>query len=779
MIHFRFRFVAACALLLTWSAACASRGPGSVGEYRAEIRRTQGGIPHITASDLGSLGFGTLYAMAEDDPCILAEQYLTFGARRSATLGPEAGRLESDFFYQLLINRGQGAEPLPGELEELFAGAADGYNYFLSRTPIEEFPDRRCRGAEWVRPISALDVKRVSRADYAMAYLLPIVVAAAPPADSSAEALLDEEAFALAVQRYQEVPKEGGSNAVAVGALGSASGAGMLLANPHMPWNEPFQRFYPLHQTLEGRFDAIGANLIGRPRVGFGHNNDVAWTSTVSTAKRMTFYRLELDPEDPSRYLFDGVSRPMQREEVEVEVRGPGGVSETRRHTFYSTHFGAMLVESEIFEWTDRYAFAVRVAEGGWRGEVSALEQLSARSVRELKAIHDRHQFMTVNLIAADRSGEVLYGDLGPVPHLTDAQLEDCGLMRGAALDGSRSACQWGRDGDAAVEGIFGPKRAPFVFRRDFVTNSNDSHWLPNPASPLAGFPSIYGSEVTARTLRTRSGLRMVNAHLSPDFGDGDAKISLSELQALALSNESEAGRLLRDSVVRLCRAAPRVRLPEGDEVDLTEACGVLAGWDLRADLASQGAVLFREMMTAANGPAYTRHFPATFEFRTPFDPGDPIGTPRDLSEHDNPAVLQSLAQAVVRLRKAGIPLSAPLGSVQSVLRGGERIPLHGGPESEGIFNKIEAAFAGSEGYPDVTSWSSSWILAVDFGAETPRSRGILTYSLSSNPDSPHHADQTRLFSRKAWLGLPFRAPAVAAEAQRSVVLRAPRSGSR
>ena len=64
--------------------ACASFAPQP--EYRAEICRTDGGIPHIRARDRAGIGFGTLYAMAEDDVCILAEQFLTLGAARSRFL---------------------------------------------------------------------------------------------------------------------------------------------------------------------------------------------------------------------------------------------------------------------------------------------------------------------------------------------------------------------------------------------------------------------------------------------------------------------------------------------------------------------------------------------------------------------------------------------------------------------------------------------------------------------------------------------------------------------
>jgi len=53
------------ALLFSASPALAASKTG----YRAEIRRTTGGVPHIKARDFGSLGFGFGYAYAQDQIC--------------------------------------------------------------------------------------------------------------------------------------------------------------------------------------------------------------------------------------------------------------------------------------------------------------------------------------------------------------------------------------------------------------------------------------------------------------------------------------------------------------------------------------------------------------------------------------------------------------------------------------------------------------------------------------------------------------------------------------
>jgi acyl-homoserine-lactone acylase len=121
------------------------------------------------------------------------------------------------------------------------------------------------------------------------------------------------------------------------------------------------------------------------------------------------------------------------------------------------------------------------------------------------------------------------------------------------------------------------------------------------------------------------------------------------------------------------------------------------------------------------------------------------------------------LATGVQRLRDAGVALDARLGDIQFVTRNGERIPIPGGTNASGLLNIIGAPFSASGGgYPNVTS-GSSWIQATEFTDDGPVSRGILTYSQSINPGSPHHADMTKLFSQEQWVDLPFHEGDVAA----------------
>jgi acyl-homoserine-lactone acylase len=62
--------------------------------------------------------------------------------------------------------------------------------------------------------------------------------------------------------------------------------------------------------------------------------------------------------------------------------------------------------------------------------------------------------------------------------------------------------------------------------------------------------------------------------------------------------------------------------------------------------------------------------------------------------------------------------------------------------------------------------------MAVEFTDRGPISQGVLTYSQSTNPDSPHAGDQTRLYSQKGWDDLNFTEAAVRKAAVSTMVLK-------
>jgi acyl-homoserine-lactone acylase len=157
-------------------------------------------------------------------------------------------------------------------------GFAAGYNEFLRRRGKDKLP-RWCRGADWVFPITANDL-----AAYRRVFVLPLSRFAGAIASTSPPSKRSEPSA-----RIDWRAPEQASNGWAIGKDLSASGRGMLLANPHYPWVGA-NRFWEKHLTIPGKLDVYGVSLIGVPGVAIGFNSAVAWTHTVSAGKRQTFY---------------------------------------------------------------------------------------------------------------------------------------------------------------------------------------------------------------------------------------------------------------------------------------------------------------------------------------------------------------------------------------------------------------------------------------------------------------------------------------------------------
>ncbi len=749
------------------------------GGLEATITRQKQGIPTIEAKSFKSLGFGYGYALAEDEICTLADTYLTSQAKRSQYFGPDAespegfDNLDSDIFYQRIIDQGtvealvklDGPQALKPEVKKAVKGYVKGYNHFIAKRG-DKISDPACAGQPWVQPISKIDAYRrfYELALYASQGVAIDGIANAAPPGGNPRPARDAEPTA-SPQELDDLAaafdfSDTGSNGWGLGKEVTKKGSGIVLANPHFPWQGP-RRFYQSHLVIPGEIDVSGASLLGSPVINIGHNETLAWTHTVSTAFRFTPFQLDLKPGDPTTYLVDGQEVPMEQQQVTVQVKQPDGTLAPVTRTLHSTRYGPVterISGQNLFGWTNQTAFAMFDANAdNFRLLNHFFETNLAKSTNKLLKILRKYQGIPwVNTIAADSKGKTLYADIGAVPNVPNAKVVTCSSALGQVtfpaaglpvLDGSRSECALTTDADARAEGLMGVSQMPFLKRNDYVANGNDSYWLTNPEQPLEGFARIIGNERTARSLRTRVGLLMIGSRLAGTDGRAGNEFTRKNVQELVFENRHYAGELWRDTLVQYCNDNAVVMGPNGP-VNVSAACPVLAAWDLHVNLDSVGALLFTRFMD--------RFGAAQGRFATPFDVNNPVLTPNGLDTAGNQAALEeALGGAVEDLRAANIPLDAPYGQFHFEPRGGELISIHGGEGGQGVFNAIADRFTPGVGYNDITA-GSSFVMVTEFDKNCPNDRSILTYSLSDNPNSKHFADQTRMFSRKKWVDPPF-----------------------
>jgi acyl-homoserine-lactone acylase len=780
--------------------------------YRVTIRRTAHGIPHIIAGDWASLAYGYGYSLAQDNICVLADMYVTVRAERSRYFGPDgswtnrgnsttANNLNSDFFYQKIIDQRTVerllAEPPPAgplpEIREGVRGYVAGYNAYLRDVGVDHISDPACRGKPWVKPLEEIDAYRRF---YSLALLAssgvavdgiggasPLVSIAAGQRETAAQrakvaAATRAQRNALSgmtPNRFDDLLGGIGSNAFGLGREATQSGHGMVLGNPHFPWDGS-ERFYQAQLTIPGKVDVAGASLMGVPLINIGFTRGLAWSHTVSTARRFTPFQLNLVPGQPTSYMVDGAVHTMKPTDVTVMALVDGALRPEKR-TLYDTEWGPVLtgiLNLPIFPWTPVSAFALGdVNAGNFRYLNHFFLTNEAQSVPELDAIEKRYLGIPwVNTIAADSTGKAYYADIGAVPNVSNAKIADCSTPLGVVtdralrvqiLDGSRSSCRWDSDPDAIKPGIFGPSHLPWMIRDDYVTNSNDSYWLSNPKHPLEGFSRVIGDERTVRTPRTRLGLRIVQQRLDGTDGMPGKGFTVDLLTQAVLNDRQYLGEQWRDAAVAMCKQSP-LELGTSGLVDVSGACPVLEKWDLHDNLDSKGALLFRRFaahVVAAPGGAPANPF-ASYVWAKPFDASDAVNTPSGLNT-SNPYVRAALADAVTDLQNLGAPLDASLRDWQYEKRGDEKIPIHGGPGTLGDFNAINVTWNAATGYGNVPH-GSSHIQAVELTGGCPIAKTILTYSQSTDPTSPWFADQTRMFSKKEWVTWPFCEDAINAD---------------
>jgi acyl-homoserine-lactone acylase len=744
--------------------------------------------------------------------------------------GTRNTNLESDSFYRAINASGRieellAQDPPHGprtEIREAVTGYVAGYNRYLQEVGgADGVRDPRCNGAEWVRPIDEMDVYRRF---YQLASLASTGVAideiggATPPlpggggggdeqpaADELGELVGRLDLLApssSSVDRLPDIPGVTaeqrdlvdrlperfneelgiGSNAYGFGADATADGSGMVLGNPHFPWTGG-ERFYQAHLTIPGVADVQGGSLFGVPVILIGTTEGMAWSHTVSTAFRFTPFQLTLVPGSPTTYLVDGEPRDMQERRVTVPVRGEDGTVEEVERSVWWTDYGPVItgvLGLPLFPWTPAVAFAMGDANDHMRYLNHFFETNQAQTVRELYDIQVRNQGVPwVNTIAADSTGEAYYADISVVPNVPDEKVQTCPTALGIVtflalglpvLDGSRSDCGWDSDEDAVAPGILGPSNLPHLFRDDFVHNGNDSYWLTNPAEPLEGYARIIGDERAERTLRTRIGLVMVEDRTNgeDDYTDLHPDRWTKEiLQLAALDNRQYAGELTRDDLAALCESLPVVPSTSAGPVSTDGACEALAGWDVRDDLDSTGAILFRRFWQNLQGMVSPVGDPTGtgllgIPWSTAFDAEDPVHTPNTLRTSD-PRVAVALGDAIADLEGAGIPFAAALGDWQYTTRQGERIPTHGGPGGVGVFNAINVSWQGDPDAPGTgygaVPHGTSFLMAVTWPRDSScpvDASAFVTYGNSEDPTSAHALDQTRRFSAKEWIPMRF-----------------------
>ena len=708
----------------------------SDGQLEATIRRTTGGVPHIVADDLKSAAFGHGYAQAQDNVCMLAEAVVKARSERSKYFGPGPDvqfapgasvglNIINDFSFKAQqIYAGAEAEfpTLSPESRALIEGFTEGYNRYVNETDASQFP-AECADQDWVKPITPVDLLAHYRivGQYASGALFATgaVFLAVPPGESPAPTpvssvtnaeevnnlLKSVVATAEAGARSQTNFADMGlaSNAWGIGSELTEQGRGALLANPHFPYTG-HRRLYEVQMTVPGYLNVHGAGLLGTAIPLINFNENLAWSHTVTTSRRFTWYELVLkDDGEFLTYVKDGVEKPITTETYQIEVDMGMAQPVVLERTFYFSEYGPMIaanaVSNQLPAWGDNgalntssvVAHTYRDANANTGGLLDTWLGMSrASNLEEFQSVFQNcGSTLWTNTTYADDQGNAFYIDSSSVPNLSEKAIALVNFRRAGSaayaglfdqgvtlLDGRLSQEDWV---ETACGALVPYDQKPKLVRSDWVQNSNSSYWSTNPDEFLTGFSPLFGEEKAPINPRTRLGIKMLQNLMDPGFPDAplpagdDGLFTAEELIGVIWNNRAWYAEQFLPELLQRCTAIGSTAV---NGIDLSSWCQSLNNWDGLYNRNSVGAHIFRVFMANYLEDVDT-------DLTTPFSPADPVGTPADPSEENAgtaaDTMLLALADGVAALQSQGIQPTEALGDLQYYRASGGVVPGSGG----------------------------------------------------------------------------------------------------
>jgi acyl-homoserine-lactone acylase len=686
-------------LSLALGSACAARAtstprnqltsaPAEAGQV--EVIRTSYGVPHIYADNFRALGYALGYLQLEDYGDRVP--FILLGARGELARHQGSDALDADFISRPYYLRAvETYTRIDRDTRDVYEGFAAGVNRYIALHP-GEFPP-------WIRAgftghdVAAAYIYRTSQATIRRWMRRLVDAGQAAPADP-------EEPGRLEV----------GSSAWALAPGRTTSGAAILLRNPHLPWNAGY---WEAHLVVPGRLDFYGDFRIGGP-IGIvgGFNPHLGFATTNNDVNTEEVYALDVDPQRPDHYLFDGASIPIRREPITVSYANGGSQRLVTRERL-TTRVGPVLHRKH------GKVYVLRAADdGAYRGGDQFLRMMQARSLAEWTDAMRLRAHPGSNVIYADAAGNILYLWNAAIP------VRPHPAGGGNVVTAARTEEIWTALHDLdALPRLLNPQGG-------YVRNENDAPWLTNLRQPLvpADFPPYFEPDGPL-SLRSQHSALLI---------DTDTRFSLEDVVRLKHSDRMLLADRVKDDLVTAVRAALRDgNFADDEPVAIASAVDLIERWNNTAAASSRGAVLFAEWWRL-----YTEGVEGK-PFAEPWRADAPLSTPRGLADAGlaGARFADAVRQAAARFGSWDVAW----GDVHRVRRGAVNEPASGCPGALGCFRVLN--FSAADDGRRVASGGDGWVLAVEF-TSPPRAYSILAYGQSLKPGSPHHADQAALFAR-------------------------------
>lgn len=667
--------------------------PTLAAPYRAEIKRDDWGIPHITGRTDADAVFGMIYAQAEDDFNRIEMNYLTSLGRRAEAEGE--GAIWQDLRQRLWIDpaalKADYAKSPPW-LKKLMQAWAAGLNQYLA-----DHPEVRPKVITKFEPWMALSFSEGSIGGDIESVSL-----------SQLQAFYEQRMIALTAEERGLAQREpSGSNGFVIARSHSASGHPLLLINPHTSFY-----FREEQQVTSGEgLNAYGAATWGQFFIYQGFNQHAGWMHTTTTTDHVDEFAETVSSNGGAwSYRFGSAWRAVTVKPVTVQYRKPDGTLAARTFTTYATHHGPV-VRAQGDKW---------IATSLMHRPVAALQQSFLRT-----KVRDLAGFRRVAALQANSSNNTLFASSKGetalfLPQFMPRRNPRFDYTR--PVDGSDPATDW--------QGLHSLSELPQVVNpaNGWAFNVNDGPWLSagGDSPDRQTYPRYF--DQVGNNPRTAHALRVLAA--TPKF-------TLDSLIAAAYDPWLP---LFADQIPVLVAAHAKASEPKR-----AQAVALLANWDCRYSLASTETSLavfwadaLWERLAADAG--------------VPLSPVQPAL----IAGASDAVKLAALDAAMTRLTADFGSWRVPWGEINRFQRNDGAIqqtfddakPSVPVPFVSSSWGSL-AAFGAQRG-PGTRRYygtkGNSFVAVVEFGPKV-RARAVTSGGQSSDPSSPHFNDQAQRYA--------------------------------
>lgn len=653
-------------LLISFTSSAQTINPATI-----QIARDQWGVPHIFAKTDAEVAYGLAWAHAEDDFATIQTSYLAGKAMLGLLKGKEGAQV--DYIVQLLRCRelveARYEKDISPAFKAVLAGYCQGFNQYAKTHKKQVLVPE-------LFPVTPQDMLTFS--------VLQLAISSG--ADQALKSIFDNKVATL------DFLKPGGSNAFAFNSAKTTDGSVFLNINAHQPLEGPVA-FYEAHLNSEEGWNILGALFPGAPSILHGVNENLGWAHTVNYPDKLDIFQLEINPDNPKQYRFDGAWVNLEERMVPLKIKIGGLLPIQVKKAAYWSKYGPTVM-------TKKGTFSIRA---GALDEIRALEQWftmnKAKNFSEFKNALEMGAISGYNLVYADKRDTIFYLSNGKLP------LRDSTYNWKGTLPGNTSKTLW-----TAYHPL---RNLPQVLNpaSGYVFNTNHS-----PFNATASSDNIkeanYDKTMGYETWNNNRSVRFMEQVSELD------KVSFEDFKRIKFDLQ------LPKKLEFFMNVDSLFLLDELKNTDIADLIGILKNWDRRADSSSIGATIFTH--TYYNLEQKLKKMGIVYGVLT------------------LPTARAALLETKNHLNKYYSSVNVPFGQYQRLVRGDKSLAVQGMPD-------VLAAMH-AEPYKNgriKAKQGDAYIALVRFTKDGPEIESINCYGASADPKSPHYTDQMDLFVKQ------------------------------